>query len=385
MTRLFDALKCIWILLVAAVLCQTLVGAVAVVGWTYRLVRMRYGLADPAMAHLPETTSKSRLERVPNWIVRQRFRASLHADRSHSRGFWANTKLVLRSIAGSLWLNLKIGAQGLFNTFVWTSIPCLLWAFGWYFGWEVSFNKGYEQSFVGAQVALLGIALFVGVMFYLPLAQVRQAVTGEWRSFYQFHLVRAVARRQPFVMLILAAAYSVISLPVTILLAAPVFFPQINPEIESYSNAELFALAQRYYFWVGLIGFLLFVALRVLAARIYVNGMANLWVEDAVDPNRISESEREWLERITLGREREERDAAGALVVVRTVVSKPARWGLAAAAAIVWFTFTAQIFVREFLHNHEVRGWLNQPLVQAPWFRYIPPELAASARDEGKQ
>jgi hypothetical protein len=44
-------------------------------------------------------------------------------------------------------------------------------------------------------------------------------------------------------------------------------------------------------------------------------------------------------------------------------------------AAALWFAFVAQIFVSEFFNYHPVVGWLNQPLVHLPWFRYIPAGL----------
>jgi hypothetical protein len=44
--------------------------------------------------------------------------------------------------------------------------------------------------------------------------------------------------------------------------------------------------------------------------------------------------------------------------------------------AMVWFTFVAQIFISEFINYHPVIGWLNQPLVQLPWFHYVPGGLS---------
>ena len=52
-----------------------------------------------------------------------------------------------------------------------------------------------------------------------------------------------------------------------------------------------------------------------------------------------------------------------------------ARTAAIAAAAAVWFVFVAQIFASEFLNYHRALGWLNQPLVQLPFFRYMPPTL----------
>ena len=45
------------------------------------------------------------------------------------------------------------------------------------------------------------------------------------------------------------------------------------------------------------------------------------------------------------------------------------------ATALIWFTFVAQIFISTFLKYDQAVAWLNQPLIQLPWFRYIPPHI----------
>jgi len=47
----------------------------------------------------------------------------------------------------------------------------------------------------------------------------------------------------------------------------------------------------------------------------------------------------------------------------------------AGALVLIWFSFVAQIYIAEFLMNHRGIGWLNQPLVQLPWFHYLPAHL----------
>ena len=56
------------------------------------------------------------------------------------------------------------------------------------------------------------------------------------------------------------------------------------------------------------------------------------------------------------------------------------RTAVLAGAVFVWFTFVAQIYVREFIAYHPLQGFMNQPLVQLPWFRYVPRSLVQSAR-----
>ena len=39
---------------------------------------------------------------------------------------------------------------------------------------------------------------------------------------------------------------------------------------------------------------------------------------------------------------------------------------------LIWFSFVAQIYITQFLNYHSGAGWMNQPLIQLPWFRYLP-------------
>jgi hypothetical protein len=66
----------------------------------------------------------------------------------------------------------------------------LLWLFAWFAGWNNSFHKGYELAFVGPAAGWLGVALFISDMLYVPYAQVRHAVSGERRRFFELGLLR---------------------------------------------------------------------------------------------------------------------------------------------------------------------------------------------------
>jgi hypothetical protein len=56
------------------------------------------------------------------------------------------------------------------------------------------------------------------------------------------------------------------------------------------------------------------------------------------------------------------------------------------ALFLVWFSFAAQIYISEFfLKSPMGRGWLNQPLVQLPWFNYIPAQLKQDAKSGEKR
>ena len=128
-------------------------------------------------------------------------------------------------------------------------------------------------------------------------------------------------------------------------------------------------------------GFSAFVILRVFAARLYAGAVLG-----AVRAGELSASDLSELEAATLARlglsEPEERAPRHIAIEVARKASRPiVRAPLVAATLVVWFTFVAQIYVREFLNYHPVRGWMNQPLVQLPWFRYVPGHLEKSARN----
>ena len=75
----------------------------------------------------------------------------------------------------------------------------------------------------------------------------------------------------------------------------------------------------------------------------------------------------------------------------RRSASPAARWLPAVAAGgllavLVWFAFTFQIMLGQFFkfESNPFKGWINQPLVQMPWFDLVPPELKKAAREERK-
>ena len=253
---------------------------------------------------------------------------------------------------------------------------CVLWLFAWYDGWNNSFNKGYEQAAVGPLTGVLGIILFILAMFYVPMAQARQAATGQWRSFYHFKLVWTLIRRRWLACLGLAVLFSLLSIPVTILKTMPAFFPQMNDgRLLMMSDAEALQLLKTYFFWAGLVVFPSYVFLRLKAARIYAGSVVSALQSGVIGEDALGELEWQALHRLELLRVH---PAPARHVFVRAITwvgTRAGRVTIALATFLVWFTFVAQIFISEFLNYHPVIGWLNQALVQLPWFQYIPPHL----------
>jgi hypothetical protein len=295
-------------------------------------------------------------------------------------------KQLARACFLSLGRNAKLGAQAIANTWVLTMPACVLWLFAWYDGWNNSFNKGYEQAAVGPLLGVFGVTLFIATMFYLPMAQMRHAATGQWRAFFQFRLVWALIRQRWLGCMLLAALYAVMSVPVTILKTAPYFLYDsfakkhgfdaglIKPEPQ-----QLVQFLNGYYFWSALVVFPAFVFLRLVAARIYAGALLDAFQSGQLPAASLAENEQEALEQLGLLQVRPQPQRQ---FFVRAVAWFATRAGRVAAIILLvwlWFAFVAQIFIGQFFNYHPLSGWLNQPLVQLPWFHYLPQALKNSA------
>lgn len=379
----------LWRVLLGTVMVQYPLFAVLAIGWVYRAMQRAalkswWRMSDERQGGgtFREATEEQDSFRehtyLPNWIATQEPFTTWKARKASSSGLLAVIKNTVFAAFGSLGRNFKIGLQGLFNIAVLTILPALLWQFGWYSGWDNSFNKGYEQHDIGILISLIGIAIFIVVMFYLPMAQARQAITGEWRSFYQFRIVWAVVRTRSISCLILAALYGLVSLPVTFFKMLPLFLENINPAILEMSDPELFAYMNGYFLRAGIVFFLGYWLVHAFAARIYAKGLIEAVAREKVSIDDLSSWELNALVRLSLVRN----DASNQRhIVIRIVdtVTKPARkFGIVTATVLLWFGFVAQIYVSEFLVYHPKRGMLNQPLIQLPWYNYTPKHLSSS-------
>ena len=378
------ALSFVWKYVLGMVLCQSVVGAVMVVGWTYRLMqrtvfkqwwkRSHFHAEGQSFADFLAAGYQTQ-DHVcwPNWIVRQRAWAEIR--KRAEQGSWSQIRAIFRGAVHSLWSNLKRGAQGLFNTWVLTLPGCILWLFAWYDGWNNSFNKGYEQAVIGPVTGIFGVILFIAAMFYVPMAQARQAASGQWKTFYQFRLIWGLIRRQWLACLGLAVLYAAFSVPVTVLKTMPAFFPQINPNLNEASPDQALAILKTYFFWASLLVFPAYVILRLAAARVYAAGILAATQKGAISEDALAEIEWETLHRLDLLQIKPEPQRHFLIRFMAWAGSRAGRISSGILLALVWFAFVAQIFISEFINYHPVKGWLNQPLVQLPWFNYIPSHL----------
>jgi hypothetical protein len=380
-SAIWRALMFAWKLLAGTALCQFPVTSILVVGWTYRVMHRaavkRWWKRSPLRAEgtsfhefLQADASTAAHARWPNWMLRPR--AAMEAAPS-GRG---RIRRTTSRLFGSLWLNAKVGVQGIFNTWVLTMPACVLWLFAWYDGWNNSFNKGYEQAAVGPLTGLLGVALFIAAMLYVPMAQARQAATGSWRAFFHFRLLGRIIRERPLGCLGLAVLYSVLSLPVTALKTAPEFFPQMNRALEDAGDAAIRDLLVTYFFWASAGLLVCYVTLRLAAARLYASALLSTLRSGRIAAGQLEPHERACLVRLHVLPAPPPSECGVLLRSATWTARKTTLTLIAVLVVVIWFSFVAQIFISEFLNYHPVTGWLNQPLVQLPWLRYIPGRLA---------
>ena len=279
---------------------------------------------------------------------------------------------LLGAAAGSLGANLVVGVKGLAATFVLTLPSGVLWAAAWWGGWNNSFNKGYEQAAIGPMIGLLGVASFVVGASLLPYAQVRLAVSGEWARAFDLRLIWRLLCASPWRSVILAAVFVVASLPVSFALALPFTFSD-DPSWLDASVSEAAARLRGYFLLVGLGVFPLFVLAHVIAAKLYSGALLLALRRGRVSASQLSERERDVLDDLVLLPERS--DLATSSARDRKWLARWVTLPALGLCALIWFGLVAQVFVGQFFNYRGLRAWVNQPVLQAPWVRSIPPHL----------
>jgi hypothetical protein len=359
-SRLWKFVVFIWKFAIGMVCCQSLVSSVFLVGWTYRFMQRT---AVKAWHKRSGRLDEFR-ESWPHWIVHQDFRATFGDHR-------------VKALFHSLWVNFRLGVAGAFNALVLTLPGCALMLFGWYDGWNNSFNKGYEQFSVGPATSWFGIFLFAAAMLYVPMAQARQAISGEWRTFYQWRLVWRLVRLRWLQSLGIAAVYAVLWFPILLLRSGA---PYLQGKASKMSAEELMALPHelvvqslnQYYFWCALLILPAFVFVRWLAARNYAAGTAIAIKKGIIAAFGLSDFERGALARLNL---LEPAPATPRHILVR-MAARGWRFGLrsgaVAAIFLVWVIYVIELYIAQFFHYIPGLGWLNHCLVQLPWFHFIP-------------
>ena len=280
----------------------------------------------------------------------------------------------------SVWLNFKTGFAGVLTTWSLTLFPCVMWAIAWYTGWHISFTKLYEESATGSTLGFSGLLLFTGMMLYVPTAQARHAVTGDWRSFFDWRFVRAVLWQRPLHLLLLAIGYAIANIGLLVVKALPTFFTAINPTLEALSASEALGFLKDYYFFTGGLAFLVFLALRSWGAMIYGHAMLNLWLKADLTQDAFHPQEIHILEILEWPYGCRSQQSGLVKIILGIPLNLSYRGAILTMTVLVWSVFNFIPFVSEFANYYPGRGLLNQPLVQLPCFQYIPAQLKTAAK-----
>lgn len=312
-------------LVLGTLLCLTPLTAIVVLGWLAERARaaaLRRGASDPGAVEAPAWLLDPAAENLPGrWFG----------------GLAANTARGLGVLAGLVPATLPFGA---------------LWALSWWAGWENSFNKGYEQAGAGPALGLLGIAIALPILWYLPMGLAHQAVEQRWRAFYDIGAVRRLIGFAGWPYLALIATGVVLALPLFLLQALPVFIPVFVPDFGDLPPERVQDIAEAIQLGTAAWIFLSLCALRVLAGRLYARA-ARRWLASGEARARA----------LAL---------AGDIVLPppgAVHVRKPGRIATFVRFTVggaLLFGLVAQIYVGQFL-NHDWVGWLTHPHILLPW------------------
>jgi hypothetical protein len=337
-----------------SILGQTLLTAPVVAGWVVGRVRMRVYRLVHFKLYGSECfedwlQSASAEMEAPAWFLEGRF----------SRAFC--TPFIMNCVRG---------LRDCVTTWTLLVVPQILWFMAWYTGWHISFNKMYEESTTGISVAFLGVVLFALVMLFLPLAQVRHAFTGDWRTFYALRILLKLSGTIAGRYAVLALLYLGAGLFVAVGKSLPTFFPNFLDFVTEISDEELRTFLRFYYLGYAGIGFLLYLGLRRHAARLYVDGLIRLLREGSISLGELHEREQkalaDWLSKQNFPAPNRLRQFVG--IPVRIA----ARLSFQASALIIFAAVAFLVFVGQFAHYYPYTGFLNHPLIQLPCFNYMP-------------
>jgi hypothetical protein len=305
---------------VGVILCLTPVTAIFVLGWLMRLMQRQ---EDYARRRMQGAARGEHAPRLPHWIT------SEAPDSAGRIARWF----------GSLLDNLRQGLAALVALALGTLPFTLLWLFAWWSGWDNSFNKGYEQAWVGRTIGLIGVAIALPLLARLPMALAHQAAEGRIGAFFAFREVRGLIRLAGWRYVGLSLLFVLAALPLFVAKGAPVFVEQWSPGFTERNAAEIEAFGRSYRFWATVYLLAALVFLRRASARLHARAALVLAAGNA-SPSLLS----------------------SIAAIARSLL-----------LGIIWFALVVQIFVGQFL-NHQWVAWLNHPLVALPW---LPPLGAA--------
>jgi len=291
------------------------VTALVVLGWLTRRMghtaRSRFGAA----------------EELPGWVLGP-----------HETG------RIVRALGG-LGANIRSGVMTLTALLAWTLPFTALWLGAWWAGWENSFNKGYEQAFVGPSVFFLGTFISMLILPALPVMLAHLATEDRLAAAFDLRRMRSVIAQAGWRIPALAALTLLLSLPFFAARGLMTTAPSFAPQIEDMTPDQIADLKGQIALALAAWAFVSLWLLRDLAARIYAGAAPRaaglkpgLW-----DGTHAA-------------------DAAGPARPTSRILT--ALWYLIAMALAFGLSF--QSLASQFL-DHAYWRWILHPFLTLPW------------------
>lgn len=229
---------------IGTLLCTGPVTAVIALGWLSRRsghqARTRLGAAEEA----------------PGWLLGPREYNARPAGR-------------IARMLGGLGANIRSGLMALTALLVWTLPFTLFWLGAWWAGWENSFNKGYEQAFVGPSVFLFGVVGAAAVLPVLPLMFAHLATEDRLSAAFELRRLRSVVAQAGWHVPALCMLTTFCALPFAAARGLITTASDLWPVLDSMSADEIAGLKVQITLALASLSFLSVWLIRSLAARIY--------------------------------------------------------------------------------------------------------------------
>ncbi|MBM3623542.1 MAG: hypothetical protein FJX20_22965 [Alphaproteobacteria bacterium] len=310
--------------LAAVALALTPITAVLTLGWLVRLARR-----EAMIALLSQ-----------GWALRRR---QAIADLARA----PDTEIAFPGFLRGLWRAFTAGVFATVGITMLMLPASALLALSWWAGWENSFNKGYEQAWVGPALGLAGTLIAAATLLHAPMLTAHAAVERRLAAFLEFGVARRLIGAVRWRYLALGVASVVAALPPLAIQAGFAFMANATDDATAReAGTRLHGFATVYLVLVVTV-------LRLWAARLYARAVLAIWPAGRL------------------------RDLAPALGIAPS--SRPAPPPKRRLAALVtgvvgfavWVAFILALYVAQFA-NHAWWNWFSQPIVGLPWvFRVL--------------
>lgn len=229
---------------IGTILCTGPVTAIIALGWLARrsghLSRDRFGAAEEA----------------PGWLMGPREWQGRPAGQ-------------MTRALGGLGANIRAGLMALTALLVWTLPFTLLWLGAWWAGWENSFNKGYEQAFVGPSVYFLGVFAAALVLPVLPLVFAHLATEDRLAAAFELRRLRSVVAQAGWRVPALTILTATVALPFAAARGLITTATDWAPQLETLPAEQLDSVQGWITLALAALSFTSVWLTRSLAARVY--------------------------------------------------------------------------------------------------------------------